>query len=252
MNDSNLWQVKLDPRTGKPVGQAGSDHELGWLFLCFCHGYRRRKASSVFLKLNFQSNVYIAELEAGGARLSTPRRLTLDDRNDCPAAWTSDSAGVLFWSDRNGPNQIFKQKIDEHTAETVIAGPDQAWMPRVSPDGKSILYSTSPEGLNRLFAYVSCGCRFERRNPTACNGRPRLANFACPRAPAEFCLVAQSSEDGKKLMFTAFHPIAGQRSEVLTLDVQRGELSTGCHRPMVRASLSRTTVPLQGRIRRYP
>ena len=97
--------------------------------------------------MNFQSNVYIAELEAGGARLTTPRRLTLEDRNAFPAAWTSDSTSVLFWSDSNGPSQIFRQKINENTAENVVAGPDQPWMPRLSPDGKFILYATSPQGV---------------------------------------------------------------------------------------------------------
>ena len=76
-----------------------------------------------FLKWNFQSNVYVAELKAGGAKLTTPRRLTLDERNDWPNAWTSDSRAVLFWSDRNGSNQVFKQNIDQQTAETVVAGP---------------------------------------------------------------------------------------------------------------------------------
>jgi len=67
--------------------------------------------------------------------------LTLDERNDWPASWTIDSRAVLFWPDRNGPNQVFKQSINQEVAETVIAGPEEDWM--LSPDGMSIFYLAS-------------------------------------------------------------------------------------------------------------
>src|SRR5262249_28363409 len=89
-----------------------------------------------FHKLVTQSDVYVAELEAHGTRLRTPRRLTLDDRNDYPSAWTPDSRAVLFESDRNGAWTIYRQAIDQESAAPIVAG-DQ---PRLSPDGAWILY----------------------------------------------------------------------------------------------------------------
>ncbi len=99
--DSNLWEVKLDPRTGKPEDKPA--RLTNWVGFSFASPTLTADGKRVaFLKWNFQTNVYLAELKAGGARLTTPRRLTLDDRNDSPTSWTSDSRAVVFWSDRNG------------------------------------------------------------------------------------------------------------------------------------------------------
>ena len=120
-NDSNLWEVRLDPRTGKPENKPA--RMTNWVGFSFASPTLTADGKRLaFLKSNFQTNVYVAELKAGGTKLTTPRRLTLDERNDWPDAWTSDSRAVLFWSDRNGSNQVFKQNIDQETAETV-AGP---------------------------------------------------------------------------------------------------------------------------------
>lgn len=222
VNDSNLWQVKLEPRTGKPSEKAA--RITSWVGFSFAspNGTADGKRL-IFLNMNFQSNVYIAELQAGGARLTTPRRLTLEERNAFPTAWSSDSTSVLFWSDSNGPSQILRQKIDEQTAESVSAGPGQPWMPRLSPDGKYILFVTSPEGIKggpqRIMRVGSSG-----EAPQLVMDAPRFGNFACPRAPAEACLVAQSSEDGKKLVFTAFDPLLGKPHDVLTLDIHSGTI----------------------------
>jgi eukaryotic-like serine/threonine-protein kinase len=137
--DSNLWEVKLDPRTGKPENKPV--RLTNWVGFSFASPTLSADGKRLaFLKWNFQQNVYVAELKAGGTKLTTPRRLTLDENNDWPNTWTSDSRTVIFWSDRNGSNQVFKQNIDQQNAETVVAGPEQTWMPRMSPDGVSILF----------------------------------------------------------------------------------------------------------------
>ncbi len=164
-----------------------------------------------FLKANFQSDVYVAELEAGGTKLTTPRRLTLDERNDWPTAWTADSRAVLFWSNRNGSNQIFKQSIDQQTAETVVAGgPGDVWMPRVSPDGMSVLYLSSPQGIDNPSAVQLMRVQSRGGSPQLVTDVPRFGNFACTRPPSGVCIVAQLNEDGKKLVFGAFDPVQGK------------------------------------------
>ncbi len=222
VNDSNLWQVKLAPRTGAPLDKPA--RITNWVGFSFASPTGTADGKRlVFLKMNFQSNVYLTELQAGGAGLTSPRRLTLEERNAYPTAWTSDSTSVLFWSDSNGPSQILKQKIDQQSAETVTAGSDQPWMPRLSPDGKYILFVSSPGGINgasqRIMRVGSSG-----EAPQLVMEVPRFGNFACPRAPADTCLVAQPSEDGKKLIFTAFDPLQGKTHDVLTLDIHGGTI----------------------------
>jgi eukaryotic-like serine/threonine-protein kinase len=246
-NDSNLWQVNLDPQTGRPSDKpARITNWVGFSFASPTGTADGRRL--VFLKMNFQSNVYVAELEAGGARLTTPRRLTLEDRNAFPTAWTSDSTSVLFWSDSNGPSQIFRQKINDNTAENVIAGPNQQWMPRMSPDGKFILYATSPQGVGgssqRIMRVGSSG-----ESPQFVMEVPRLGNLACPRLPADVCLVAQSSEGGKKVTISSFDPMQGKPREVLTLDIHPGTLYNWMPSPDGSRIAFMEYSPLQGVIR---
>jgi Tol biopolymer transport system component len=209
--NSNLWEVKLDPRTGKP--KSNPVRLTNWIGFSFASPTLTADGKRVtFLKWNYQTNVYLAELKAGGARLTPPRRLTLDDRNDLPTTWTRDSRSVIFWSDRNGLDQIFIQNIAQQTAEAVVTGPGQARMPRLSPDG-AILYV--PDGWNRIMRVWPGG----DNTPELVMNVPRIANFACPLGPSDVCFVGQLSEDGQKTHVYAFDPVTGKRREVRSVDV---------------------------------
>ena len=224
-NDSNLWEVRLDPQTGKPTNKPA--RLTNWVGFSFASPTLTADGKRLaFLKWNFQANVYVAELKAGGSRLTTPRRLTLDDRNDWPTAWTSDSHAVIFWSDRNGSSQVFTQNINQQTAEPVVTGPGQAWMARLSPDGMSILYRGDKsdilhrqrtDELARIMRMPLSG-----DTPELVMELPRLANFACPLPPSDICFVGQFSEDGQKTQFDAFDPVTGKRRELRTVSVHPG------------------------------
>ena len=87
-----------------------------------------------------QGDVYTAEFDASQERIDTPRRLTLDERDDLPTAWTPDGKAVLFFSARNGPLHIFKQLVGDATAEQLVGGSVDNVDPRVSSDGKWIYF----------------------------------------------------------------------------------------------------------------
>jgi Tol biopolymer transport system component len=153
--------------------------------------------------------------------------LTLEESNVWLDDWTGDSRAVLFWSDRNGSNQVFKQNIDQQTAETVVTGSGAAWMPRMSPDGTSILYLTNRSNLlPRQSDEVAHLMRVRSSGgvPEPVMDVPRLNNYACSRSPSNFCFLGQSTEDGKKLIFSAFDPLTGKALQVLTLDIHPGGL----------------------------
>src|SRR5260370_12701301 len=90
----------------------------------------------VFNRLKPQADVYLAEFFAKGPRLGTPRRLTLDDADDLPYDWTSDDSAVLFASNRGTSNvfNIFRQRIDETSAEMLVFRPEQKWTSRLNAD----------------------------------------------------------------------------------------------------------------------
>jgi len=83
----------------------------------------------------------VADFSPSPPHFTGTYRLTLEQRASFPHAWTADSNAVIFESDRNGSWDIFKQRIDQRTAESPIAAP-RTWevLPQLAPDGQSVLY----------------------------------------------------------------------------------------------------------------
>jgi hypothetical protein len=77
--DTNLWEIKVDPRSGRPAGKPRQITNWSGFLLVGPNATADGKRL-VFGRVNAQADVYVGDLEAGGTRLKTPpRRLTLDD-----------------------------------------------------------------------------------------------------------------------------------------------------------------------------
>ena len=143
-NDENIWQIGINDHTGMPTGTPKRVTQWPgspvWDLTASADG-----KGLVFLRTAFQVQIYLGELGAGGTRMNPPRRLTTDEANDTPYAWTPDSQAVLFDSDLNGVSGIFKQPINADEAQAVITGSQEAYDPRVSPDGEWMLYQELPK-----------------------------------------------------------------------------------------------------------
>lgn len=161
-----------------------------------------------FLRENTVASAYIGSLAPDGTHLLANRRLTLDENQNDPFAWTPDSKAVLFNSNRNGTPQIFKQAIDQPLAENLMTSAEQLLQPRVTPDGSEILYiatskSGDPETLSSIFAIPIAG------------GTPRLVlkdvriwNVQCTPLPSTVCL---------------YSILKGNTSETFRFDVRSGK-----------------------------
>jgi Tol biopolymer transport system component len=210
---ANLWQIGINDHTGMPTSAPKritqwADSAI-WDLTASADGKRL-----AFRRAKFQTQTYLGELGESGTRMNQPRRLTNDDANDSPWAWTPDSKAVLFMSDRNGTWGIFKQQINAGEAQAVIIGQQDAHWPCISPDGEWILYEESPKG-----AGPSTPLRLMRAPITG--GAPQFvlemhhdASHTCTRASGGLCVVAENSHDGKQLTLTAFDPLKG-RGKVL-------------------------------------
>jgi len=162
----------------------------------------------VFVRERWSPSIYISELAADGTQLLSHKRLTLDENSSVPTSWTPDSAAVLFYSNRNGAWQIFKQAIDQPLAESLVAAPEQLTDPRLTPDGSEILYiagpdSAGPETTSSIMAIPLQG------------GTPRLVlkdvaifTVTCARLPSTICLYSTSK---------------GNTRETLPFDVKSGK-----------------------------
>jgi hypothetical protein len=126
---------------------------------------------------------------------------------------------VLFYSNRNGADGIFKQEIGQDTAEPLVTGPEDAILPRLSADGDWILYLELPKTaigpaspLRLMRIPVSGGVPefvMEIRN---------LEDIGCARAPASLCVVSEASQDEKQVTVTAFDPLKGRGRVLRTVE----------------------------------
>ncbi len=218
--ESNLWEIKLDAGSGKAAGRPARITNWPESSLAGPNANTEGKRL-VFARINGQTDVYVGDLQAGGMRLKTPpRRLTLDERNDLPTAWTPDSKDVLFHSDRSGNWKIYKQAMDRDSAEPLIADQRMNWIPRVSADGAWIIYHSfpkpedeGPSALSQLWRVPVSG------------GPSQLVltsqgyvDHRCARVPATLCLVGEQTKDQKQLVFTTFDPVTGRGRKVTAID----------------------------------
>jgi hypothetical protein len=135
----------LDERTGKAAGQpqlvTSGVGSIGGITVT-SDGKRL-----VLWRRNTQEQAFISEFDASTRKWKTPRRLTLDANGNMATAWLSDSRTVLFASNRNGTWTLFRQAIDETTAD-VLVGVHSVYLPWLSADGSQVLYLSQTDPAN--------------------------------------------------------------------------------------------------------
>jgi DNA-binding winged helix-turn-helix (wHTH) protein/Tol biopolymer transport system component len=204
----NLWWSHLDSRTGRPYGSARITNDQTPIAGISVTGDGKRIA---LLRREFQTDVYLAELVAQG-KLSALRRFTLDDRDDWPSAWTPDSKAVLFVSNRDGPNHIFRQLINATHPDLLVGGKDNLGHPHLTPDGLSALYLVFPSSGNatdnsRLMRVPLAGGSSELALE-----EPGIGGYRCARLPSTLCIYSRI-DNGLQRFFT-FDPAGGKVSEL--------------------------------------
>jgi eukaryotic-like serine/threonine-protein kinase len=145
--DTNLWTVNLNPSTGLPSGTP--QRRTQWTDFQMITLSADAKASRLcFLKYRLESDIYLGDIQRHGSKLTSLRQVTREEANTLPYAWTPDNRAVVSISDRDGPYQVYKHNIDNDTAELLTHSPGYEWCPRVSPDGRWLLYWNVPPGVS--------------------------------------------------------------------------------------------------------
>ena len=168
----------------------------------------------ILRRSNETPQVFIASRDAASHQWKEPRRLTLDANENIADTWTADSKAVLFVSNRNGMWKLFKQAIDETSAQVLAEGRSLA-TPRLSADGSQVIYlsSTNPDDISFPASLMS--------KPLA-GGAPRviiqgkgILNHQCARAPSTLCIFSQL--DGQDLVLRSFDLEHGTGRELMRL-----------------------------------
>jgi DNA-binding winged helix-turn-helix (wHTH) protein/Tol biopolymer transport system component len=210
-SDEGVRSMGVDPRSGKAAGRiervtkgAGS---IGGM------SSTSDGNQLAFWRMNTQFEAYVAEFDAKTRRLNAPRRVTLDANGNVAEAWLPDSRTILFVSNRDGKWNLYKQAIDETTADLLAEG-GSIFLPRLSADSSQILYESRADPQH--FSAVSL-----LRLPLA-GGPPKLVlqgegilNYQCARLPSTLCLV--SKQQGPEHVFSSFDLERGMGLEVLRI-----------------------------------
>jgi hypothetical protein len=215
-NDYGVWAIRVDPATGKTKGNPQPvSYGLGWIGgLSITENGKRL----VLRRENTGPQVFVSEFDKGAHRLTTPRRLTLDENDNLPTAWMPDSKSVLFLSSREGPWKLFRQEIDQPTAEFMVEGRNMMFgpLPRLSADGQQVLFGDVPRPDD-----PSVPIRLMRMPVSG--GVPRLLleereinNFICARTPSAVCVLSKAH--GTTISFIRFDTERGKGREIARFD----------------------------------
>ena len=232
---SNLWTVNV--RDGRARGSPSRLSDFAG-FTPLALSVTADEKSLALIRSYDQSDVYVGELEANGSRLSAPRRLTLDERIDWPAGWTRDGSAVLFYSDRQGSLDLFRQRLQDRAAELVLPGPEEKRQPQLTPDGASILYlawqkqAGAPPSSGKIMRLpVSGGPPLSVTDVKGYPGSAQVTrelagmqvlttrgypDLRCPSAEGKPCILAES--EGNKIIFSALDPAHGRNGEIARLE----------------------------------
>ena len=204
-NESNLWSARIDNDghiTGAPQ-RVSSDSGFNGDLSISSDG--KRLAT---VKGSSQPDVFITDIEARGTELSSPKLLTLDERQDYPYAWTPDSKAVIFSSDRDGVFHIFKQQIDKPTPDLVMGGDQPLTISRLSPDGKWVIYISQARLEEQSTKVRLMRMPLAGGPPQLLLEAPAINNQQCSRLPVTVCLYSQVGEH--EMSFFKFDPDSGK------------------------------------------
>jgi len=214
-NGYDLWEISTDKASGLPLG--GPIRLTSWPRINLSSlSATGDGAHVVALEAGFESQVYVADLEAGGTRLkSEPRRVIDEESTDFATAWTADSQAILLASDLNGSWDIYKQRLGGKNRELLSTGPGFKMAPQLSPDGKWILYTawsedaSMPGGIQVLRIPESGGA------PQLLHEGPGTPYPSCSHA---LCVWGEPSADGKRFLFFEMDPINGKGRQLAVID----------------------------------
>jgi len=216
-NSCNYWTMRLDERTGtldnKPTRLTNWGEG--------CMGGTSVTADGkklIFNRWMTHVSTYVTDVAPNGTSVSGTRHLTLTESWDIPTDWTPDSKGVILLSNRNGHRGIFKQSLNEDTAEPLVTRPEDINAPKVTPDGVWVVYafSTKPNDQSapvQVMRVPITGGPSEFVLTAHGPGYP-----LCTKLPANLCAIVEEDDVRQQITFTAFDPLTGRGRELARID----------------------------------
>jgi len=208
----NFWTLRL-AETGQPLEKPRK--LTNWSG--FCMGQMSVTADGKhlsFLKWVGHLTSYMGDLAGGGSHFFNLKHFPLSESSDGVVDWSTDSKAVFVVSNRSGNFGIYRQALNEDTADPIITrgyGGD----PHVTPDGKWIFYrgdngqppATQPAPVMRV--PITGGTP-----QSLFIGRP-WAVMSCARFPSNLCAIAEPTKDLKEVIVSSLDVVRGRGPELI-------------------------------------
>jgi Tol biopolymer transport system component len=214
--DTNLWELRVDASAAKAIGSP--QRMTNWPGLSLSDlSLSADGRHLVLVNAGNRSDLYVATLD-GREGLGSPRRLTLEGRNNIPSSWTADGQTLFFYSDRNGKWNIFRQSLQERNARDFFVGPGEQAEPRLSPDSSRVLFWDHAEKGGQPSAAMRLLCvPISGGAPEPVMEASSGAAVRCALGQAT-CVLGESDKTTGKLVFSAFDLAQKTKNELLRLD----------------------------------
>ncbi len=216
----NFWIMRFDFRTGKVIEKP--KRLTNWSGFCMAttgtKGVTADGKRLVFLEWESHVKSYVADLAAGGTKLLRPRRFPQSESSDEALDWTPDSKAIFLESNRTGADGLYKQALQEDTAEPLFETGGFGGSTHVTPDGQWVIYSAWPPKVPLPVMRVPIT-----------GGPPEQllvvkpdSLLTCAKSPSELCVIAEPSDDRKQVTVTSLDPVHGRGPEFarFELDLQ--------------------------------
>jgi hypothetical protein len=227
--NGSLWVLQIDPHEGKPVGKPRLVSKFD-TSAAFGLSATSDGKTIAFTRKASPGTIHIADIGTNRTRIASMKRLTLNEYHNQAHTWSPDSRSIISWSSRNGRTGLFRYFLDSDSEEPLVGGANNIAGAAVSPDGSWLLYlDCNQEGgcgntlpMNRaplvpLMRVPLAGGTPALVLKTKQYGRPR-----CAVSPSNLCVIAEQSEDGQPLIFTAFDAVKGRGDELCRFETERG------------------------------
>jgi Tol biopolymer transport system component len=219
----NYWTMRIDLSTGRQLEEPR--RLTNWPNFCaFGGSVTSNDKRLAFVASSGFYTSYVADLEAGGKRLRSIRRFTLEDADNFVVGWTADGK-VMVAQDRDTWS-LYKQSLDSDTPEPIVSSvaggallkgaitPDGKWyIGRIWPNGESIDHPTIPFPILRI--PLAGGA------PETILQLSRQGKVSCARPPSNTCVLAEQSEDRKQMIVSMLDPIKGRGPELFRFEFDR-------------------------------
>jgi eukaryotic-like serine/threonine-protein kinase len=218
--------MRLDEHSGKPVEKP--IRLTNWSGYCMEDLSVTADGKRVaFVGSTVRNSVYLADLAAGGTTILKSRELTPDISGGNPMDWTADSKAIIFFSAATSHNEhdaVYRQRLDEDTSRLIVTAPGGFNDARVSSDGRWVLWFIEPEPGRPSVPFQLMRVLLTGGLPELVFTARRGSVISCARAPSQLCVIAERTEDRKRVIVTSFDPINGRGAELVRYSIDPSDL----------------------------